>query len=372
MNRNLPRARAALELLLILQARLDEAREELIKHETIFPEDHNAKVLRAMLLALDRDLEGANKVLQGLRASVRGVDIDILQAFVNFLYEFRNPANPFDSESGFPNLTQHLPVLASVLPHFWRNPIAINPPAAVFDQQISLKEFPVPPVLKRSLMTVWLTLPKLSEIGPNNPANEKIIDELTRAVTIHPEGSLMYLRALALLGAQRFSDAHAAAHQAATTPALLLIRRQAYCLAALTGVYNAKLNPALQHQIGSDLRQMLAAGRLSKPYKPEFTILLAWGINEFDLAQRLVSEWELQEPGNPTVLYYKAATELKTGAYGVALDIAEKYFLGKKGDEKKDDERMTSVKQAAKQKIQELAQRLKQPALEIAPTPRAK
>jgi serine/threonine protein kinase len=358
LNPNLPRARACLELLLLLQARLDEAREELAKHETIFPEDRNAKVLRALLLALERDLDGARAVLKELSGQAEGAEIAVYQVLVKVLSEFRNPANPIDRETGLPNLSRLLVEFAPVLPRLWQLPAGKDNQAVIDAFGSVAKNFPMPLVLRKGLLALPSAVGAFGQFGTSVPGNARIIDDLTRVVSVHPEGTLMYLHALYLFAANRFPEARTAAQRAAATPALLPIRRQALTIASIAGamIFLTNKDPVLRLQLAGDLRQILATPPPSEPYKPELIITLAWGINEVGLARQLVAEWEKQSPDNREALFYHAETELRAGAYGPALALAESAL-----EKKPDDKRMLDLKKRAADKILEQAQRLQAP-----------
>jgi hypothetical protein len=89
-----PRARALLELLLILPARFSEADIELTAHKDRFPEDVNWMKLRALLVALEGNRARANVELNGFQDDLDNADAAVLRALVAFLSEFRNPDNP--------------------------------------------------------------------------------------------------------------------------------------------------------------------------------------------------------------------------------------------------------------------------------------
>jgi serine/threonine protein kinase len=359
LNRYQPRARAALELLLILLARLDEAHLELAKHEETYPEDPNAKVLRAMVLGLDRDRDGADKVLEELRGTLEDADVDALRALVQLFCEFRNPASAPDPVTGLPDLTRHLATLAPVLPRLLHAPAGTGPGEVVAAHQKLFPNFPLPPQLRRGLFAVLLALSKAGGVGPGKAVDGKTIDELNQAVAVHPEGTILYVRALVLMSAMRFSEAHAAAREAAATPALLPIRRQANFLAAFSLIlaYSAKKDPAVRQQIADDLRQMVAAGPLGAPFMPGEAVQLAVGVQEYGLARQLVAEWEQQAPGDPGALYHHALTELKAGSYGQALEAADKYL-----QQKPADEQMLRLRKEAGDKLLDQARRLAPPA----------
>jgi hypothetical protein len=205
----------------------------------------------------------------------------------------------------------------------------------------------------------------LNRVGVDLARISKVCDDLDRVVTMHPEGTMMYVHALALCAATRFPEARIAALRAAAAPALLPIQRQALCIAAFSGVMSlTKQNTVLRQQLSDDLRRMLAAGPLRNPYKPEFTIILAWKLQEFDLARRLVVEWQQQTPENPEALYYRMETELQAGAYGRARELADRYLEKQPGNNKVRD-----LKKRAGAKIREQAQQLKDED-PVAPAPK--
>jgi tetratricopeptide (TPR) repeat protein/predicted Ser/Thr protein kinase len=348
-----PRARAILELLLLLLGRLSEARIELSAHEALFPEDTTAKVLRAMLLALEGDRAAADTLLNGQRGPLTNADIAVLQALAKILCEFRNPANIPDPMTGLPDLSRHLLTLAPLFPTLKQAQGAVSNEVVARHQPL-VQNFPLPPALRKRLVRV---LSVLGEAAGNKEIKRETTDELTRAATVHPEGTIIYLRALTLFAAQRYADAEKAALEAVDTPALFRIQRPAYFLAAASeGMLNAAKKNAdltLRRRALENLRAMLALGPIRLGMQHNIAVNVALGADDNDLARQLVAEWERQQPGDPDPLSYRALIELRAGAYGSAMDAAEKVL-----QKKPHDEPMLRIKQEAAEKLLEQTRRL--------------
>lgn len=401
-----PRARAALELLLITLGRLDEARLELKVHQTFFPDDINTKVLRALLLALQRDpdflpadperpegdLAGANAVLDELRGQLADEDINALRAVAKLFFEFQNPANKPDPQTGIPKLVPHLAAFAPLLPRLWGVPAGAARNDDVAHAHVRLAEtFPLPPTLRKGLVRVGRALAAADGFAKVGIFPQWTIDELARAVAIHPEGTILYGRALVLLAAQRWDETEQAALEAANASALLPVRRPAlsvavaaqsmryflaktkpdpaiqllavealiqvqqpaFCPAAVVHGVQYASNEALLRQAVKNLRTTLALGPIRDRDQRVIAVNVASIAQEYGLTRQLLDDWERDAPDDLTVLKLRARTELKAGAYVAALEAANKYL-----QKKPDDADVLRFKEQAGEKLTEQYRRL--------------
>jgi hypothetical protein len=354
-----PRARALLELLLVLLARLPEARLELTAHEALFPEDASARVLRALVLALDRKLAAANRVLNGLQPQWGNADVAAVKAVARLLAELRNPANRPDPVTGLPDLRRHLAFLAPVLPRLWQVPAGVGPNEVLAAHRSLFQTIPLPPQLRKGLLSVLQALGKVSKDAPGQG-----LAEIQRAADLHPEGTILYLRAATLFGSLRFAAAEKAALAAADTPALLPVRRHALLMAvAAEGFgYTLRKDPALLRKGVKNLREVLALGPLPTPFQNNLAVSLALLAREYSLARQLLDDWDRQTPGHLQVLHFRAKTEQAAGAYGPALEAAEKVLRQKPGD--------VQMRRVKKEAVKKLLEQVR-PFLPAAATKRA-
>jgi tetratricopeptide (TPR) repeat protein len=345
-----PRARAMLELLLILLARLPEASLELSAHEALFPEDLNAKVLRALVLALERQRGAADAVLDGLRGQLAREDLEALHALAGVLAELRNPAIGLEPDTGFPDLKPLFPALLPALAHLWATPPGggRNDVGAA-TQAVRRFASPLPPLLRNGLV-------RLLQVGEAGDL-DKLADELSRAAAVHPEGTLLYVRAMALFGAWRFEEAEKVAREAAETPALLPVRRSGLCLAfgakAMLLTLKWSRDPVAWRRPIEDLRLLLAEGASGPPLRRDLAIGAAMLVREFTLARRIVEDWEREAPADPKVLGWRAKVELRAGNSGAAIEAADRALERKPGDAE-----MLRIKKEATDNLTEQFRRL--------------
>jgi predicted Ser/Thr protein kinase len=353
-----PRARATLELLLILLARLSEARIELTAHEVLLPDDANAKALGALLLALERDLAGANARLDEPPGQRAAAERTALRALARFLAEFQNPANPPNTMTGLPDLTEHLKALAPAFPHLKRGGDGADSEDLIAALQGFFPDAPLPPRLRKGFAPVldawWGAIQaggdEAGEVGEEERASlRRAVGNLDRAVAVHPEGTVIFMRALMLFALQRFAEADQEARKAAETPALLPVRRHALLIAAAAEVQlflRDRKDPALFRQATDNMRRMLALGPLRDPSHRNIAVGVALQTQDYSLARQLLDDWERQDPNDASAQYYRALTELQGGAYGPALAAAEKALA-----HRPNDAGLLQVKKAAVEKI---------------------
>ncbi len=158
---------------------------------------------------------------------------------------------------------------------------------------------------------------------------------MTQAVEVNPEGTLKYLRVSLLLMVERYAEAESAALEAADTPALFPIRRQALLCAALAqGMrYLHRPDPALRSRIAENLRKMLTAEPTRLVFRPDLAVTLALGVEEFHLARMFLDDWQRQDPGHPALPQIWA-------------DLRNKENVSQKRKEKEEREKKAPAKRA--------------------------
>jgi tetratricopeptide (TPR) repeat protein len=389
LDLNQPRARTVLELLLILLAQLPDARSELSAHEALFPEDAHAKVLRVVLEALERKLDTANGVLDGLRGRLAEDDVTTLRALARLLAELRDPANEPDPVLGLPDLSQHLMLLVPLLRHLGQARAAAGPADATAAVRGLLQDFPLPPLVRK---TSERFLNAMRDAGGDLISTETI-DEFAAVARTHPEGTVLYMHALVLFGSLRFEDAEKAALEAADAPALLPVRRPAYLVASSSeGMQYAALrsaityarslgllaaphghgpllaafslapgttadpDPALGRRAVANLRRVLALGPVRAPFQLVIAVHLANSTREYNLARQLLDEWQRAAPDDLAALSMRVGTEMQAEAFGPAVQAADEYLR-----HKPDDEAMQRKRQEAVEKLRQQLRRYAQP-----------
>jgi tetratricopeptide (TPR) repeat protein len=355
-----PDRRASLELLLLLLGRLPEARVELATHLALFPDDLRAKVLWAALYGLERDLPSANATLDSLRGELSEDDHTAVKALVQLWSEIRNPANPRLPEYGLPDLMSHFLKAAPHFKRLWQLRPGADPGDLFAAHQDLIRTFPLGPRL-RNVLLQWV---RPIVVSMNNPKSEQTMRVLTTATAIHPEGTLLYWRALALFGNVRLAEAEKAALMAAETPAIFLVRQPALYLAFASecGLYpsqwredlqqltvrtvglmasplgqapllaSAGLAPGIADNRGQALlrraienyRKARALGPLPFPKTRELPIGAALFAREYSLARELLDDWEREAPDDTRPLFWRIRTELAAGSNEKALEAAER------------------------------------------------
>jgi hypothetical protein len=307
LDRYQPRAHACLGLLLMTLGELAEARYRLSVYEAIFPEDVNVMKLRAFLAGLNRDVPGADRVLDKLNGQLATDQLTAFRALVRFLSAIRDPANKPDPVTGLPNVLQHLGHLAPVLPGLWQ----VQAGAGPNDVSAALKNLfldgSLPLRVRQGLfgLLVWARA-DMNEAGMVDAPLR--LGELKQAIDVHSEGTLLYLWASLLLVAQKYDEVEPAALKAAETSSLFPIRRQALLCAALAqGMRHLrKPDPVLRSQIVQNLRKMLAAEPSHVLFRPKEAVSLALHVEEFGLMRVLLDDWRRQDPDNPGIEQYWA------------------------------------------------------------------
>ena len=394
------RARINLEFLLLFLARFDEARSELRAHQVIFPDDDDLPMLQSLLSALEGKRAEAQMALTPLKDRLDAADLAAFAEVSEFLCQFRNRANRSDNALRLPDLSNHWQAALPALRRLWPA-LAVNEAASPFALSRFVPFFGratrlappkllliarLPPRLRKNLEGLPRFVMQVVE-GRFGLTPMSFVNEAARAAEILPEGTITYLLALTLFGAQRWEQANQTAEEAAEMPALLrvypaamnvaattkahlyilfrtqpdplllpraveatlLTHRPSFFAAAAThGMYFASRN-ALVPRAVANLREMLAAQQRHRPLIPDIAINLALLAGEYSLARQLLDDWERDAPGNLGVLYLRAITEHKAGAYLPALKAAEAYLKRKPDD--------ASMQQFKKQLVQEMGER---------------
>jgi tetratricopeptide (TPR) repeat protein len=325
-----PRARTVLELLLLTLARLPEARLELSAHEALFPEDGNATVLRAMVLALQGDLPTANAVLDRLRGRAADADLAGYRQLLGLLAELPRPENAPDPDRGAPELVRHLLAAAPGLVRLWHAERGEDKPGGLFGAtQSFFHNLPLPFLVRRMAPHLRRAVENL----PNGLPNEVALREMAWVARVHPEGTILYYRALMLLGTFQWAAAEKAALEAAHAPALLHVRPHALNIAITAeGMrYAMSRDPNVLRVALANLRELRTLGPYRFP-KPQIPVGLAMRAGDWNLARELLDEWRLREPGNGERPWWRAHVEFYAGNPVAALAAVDRALKTKPRD----------------------------------------
>jgi tetratricopeptide (TPR) repeat protein len=350
------RANGMLVLLLTLLGRFGEARDRLAFAEQVFPDDPTFPVLRAQIVALEDDLPAAHALVE--RApQLSPPQRKTARSLVELFWQLRQIAGAVGDDPA----AELLPLLlklrsAGVKLHLLQQDPAGDPGELVRTRTGLL--FPVPPVLFKAFRGVpALGLPWF--LGDYDGVSRALAD-VTR---VHPDGLLFLTRGTVLTGAGRLAEADEFFLQAADAPSFLPVGRPALfraiqcewrlatgmkvspeaagrnglfkvrgqlggALAAAGGPLEALPGTCLGSERWADralrhVRRFVALYRV-RPDEARSLATVAVEMGDLDLARWIVSAWEQQAPNDPNALAKRALVELKGGAYGRAVEAADR------------------------------------------------
>jgi serine/threonine protein kinase/tetratricopeptide (TPR) repeat protein len=309
------RAQGMLSLLLIACGRLTEAHEPIDFGELVFPDDPTFKVLRALLKACEEDLQGARDRLDHLTGQLTARQIEAARALVDLIYQARRLDLPVPGSE--------TPVWLAVA---WGN-LALN--AINLSNGFPDLYLPIPPVLLKGLDRVPTLLPRYAR-----GEFDLLIEASSQAVRVHSNGFLYFWLGVLLTKKGRWEEAEQAFLGAADKPSLIHVRRPALIGAVYAGYmrFDEKSPPELRARIVKNLRQLASLGGFG-PAEAKNLGPIAVQVEEFEVAGRIVTDWERKAPNDLNMIRTRAAVELAGGAHGRAIEDANK-VLGKWPDDK--------------------------------------
>jgi tetratricopeptide (TPR) repeat protein/predicted Ser/Thr protein kinase len=314
-----PRLRSMLALTLLLLGRFGDSRAQLAGAVALFPEEPNFLVYTALLDALEGNRTAAQANLARARGQLGKDEREVLESILDSIANVCREAALSDQEV-FKMVEQLFAMMPKVY-KIWLSPGTVRGEA---DVAAGLRLLPLPPALLQSYGHLQASLQPLAQ----EKSDQKAIEELKRAVAIHPEGSLQYLLASMYFGKSNYVEAEHAAMTAAGMPSLFPIRRGALFLAAacegLLGSPRRRDGPpdlAMRRKAVENLHLVLAQG---SPQPHEYRILtkIANNADEIGLARGLLDGWERQEPEAVEVHRIRFEVEMKAGNYGKARESA--------------------------------------------------
>jgi len=308
------RANALLGFLLMSLGRLQEARDRVVFAEWLFPDDPTFKFLRASILALEDQLPQALAVLDqaGPRWSRR--DRARARLWVESMDQVRRSIALISR----PDTTPWK--LAPFIGRLARLAASMRDDGGDTSQTLLL---PLPPTVVRSYRQVGMLTPRL--LFFNEPAKFKEFADIFR---VHPEGSLYLLYAYLHVTHGNWAEAEKAFLNSANTPAVVPVRRLALVWAGmceLTQTTHAKPEKALKLKARAleNVRLVVKLGDV-QPDEAGYLSIIALDMRDLELARIIITQWERQAPKDMQMLTNLGQLELLCGAYGKALDVAEK------------------------------------------------
>jgi tetratricopeptide (TPR) repeat protein len=179
---------------------------------------------------------------------------------------------------------------------------------------------------------------------------DRAIEELSRAVRIHPEGTVWVLYGQLLMFKGRLEEAEEAFLRGAEAPSMVPVRRAALynaavCAAIRGGINGSDRDVAVLDRALRHIRALLALGDVRPDQADELSII-ALKTGQLDLARALVAMWERQAPTDLKAVRRRARVELEGGAYGRALEAANRVLAPWPQDQEALDCRAKAIERA--------------------------
>jgi tetratricopeptide (TPR) repeat protein len=331
------RATNQLAWLLSVLGRRQEARDELVKAELIFPDDPSPRVIHALLLAADGDSKGAEGQLDRTRDHVGPVVFGGWQSAVRFIARYHDLDALLLDQAEADSDSELLRFLLRV----WAEsglgrpdlPVVIDPDRMTavdyppFLTDVFRRLIPSPKVLPAIAMA------RLGVAGPWHRELRHELDELDEAIEVLPVGELVLFRSILLLAEGQDEAAEGAALQAAEMPSLLKVRRMALFVTLLAEqrlLGRPVAPPDLRDRVRRNIRALAATG-YADPKRSAFLVALAVLVGEVDLARSVLDDWERRSPRDPDAWAHRAAVERHGRSYGRAIPVAQEALRVKPG-----------------------------------------
>jgi tetratricopeptide (TPR) repeat protein len=330
-------AREMASTVLITLGRLEEAWTYLIRSEALFPEHRGFQFLLANVETLRGNREEAMTRVKRIRGKLRDNEASAIQALI----ESYDPKKLTESVY----FASHGQTLAYASSFLMYKPVLafISRPSDSADDRST----PTPALRIRTPVYFRqfghdLSKYLIQTMGFHRPTDVSI-RELERLVEIHPEGSLCYLYAAALLIQSqqvetRTEDVDAkkshlektrnAFLRALDAPSIIPVRPL-----VLDGLIATELLIGMTNRSNRDsamladgvrhIRERLTLGPFREPSVVAICFRVALEANELALARFLMSDWERLAPKDKMIAYRRAQLELRAGAFGPAVKAAQ-------------------------------------------------
>jgi tetratricopeptide (TPR) repeat protein len=335
------RANGMLGLTLILSGRFTQAREQIAVARLLFPEDPTFAVLLALTLVWDGDVKAAHAVLERARDILGDRPMTAAKKMLDVMQQFRGLESTFNEDpSGVPKalMTRFLPACLSL-----------------GAEVQSLKQvdggqglvLPVPPVL---LTAIRQPLPAL--ISSLLRKDAKSLRDLERAYEVHPDAFLAFARGVVAADSNHFAEAERAFLQAADSYSMVPVQRISLFAAVKCELERAVRDPATRGETIAaamrNARKLLERGPLP-PWQAQLIADVAIGTGDFDLARRVLADWERQAPKDVSLWRERLEVEFQSNSFAKAIQAADKILALKPGDADAKQARRRAVERLQKQ-----------------------
>jgi tetratricopeptide (TPR) repeat protein len=341
------RANGLLVTLLLALGQLPEASKRVAVAGLLFPDDPSFHVLAALTAALQDDRRATQAALERARGQLGAEQLEGARALIDLARALRGLGARL---AGDPNRSLAL-ALFQVTPAVWRAGPALQSLAGTPEQSSGLM-LPVPPVLVKALRPLARDVPG-AVLGGDR---ERAIAALRRSVAVCPEGVLYHALGLLLVKQDRWAEAEQAFAKASRTPSLVPVERGAlYCAACAAWVLSRPAGPNPDREMAERALQRTRALRALGDLDPDQADLLAGaasGLGDLDLARGILADWERRAGDDPRLLRRRLDVEIRAGAYGPAVRVADRLLEKAPRDEEVREKRSQALAALRKQASQ--------------------
>ena len=297
-------------------------RDLLGKAELLVPDDPGPMLLRAELMAVEGNLDAANRQVEKVARKTRRSVERQGRLLIEFLYNYRDfdavmldgraPEKKPAGRGGGGTLPHYAAILGDIAE------IAAAVRGDIDTETMSVAAFP--PHLVRAVRPFPLAL-IAATLGRREPLL-RAAEELHR---VHPEGAVALFYAFKLMEEQRLEDAERIFLEAADLPHQMNCKRmtQLGAIVVERQMLDRKNAPAdLKERIRANIRAYMKLNPPGDHSRFPFLIQLAFDVADFDLARSITADWIRQAPADPDALAWRATTELRSQSFGNAITSA--------------------------------------------------
>jgi serine/threonine protein kinase len=351
IDRYQPRAHAMLTNLLLFLGRRDEFKTEVTMWVAMYPEDINAKLMQALGEALDNKLQEANTIIDGLRGQLDEQDYNDSKATVALLAYYSDAKN-WQNINALPDMKDPERVLRTIGKRWGINIKKLDAEIDVVDH------LPLPPLVLKT----YGELAKALDLLAKGEKDDKVVEQLNKALAVHPEGTIRHILTGMHFAAGRFIEAEREGLATAEMNSLFPVQRPSLFMAATAEAFMGtpmRPDPDLKKRAKAlkTLRRVIALNPIAMNpdahNEREIAVKIALYADDLALARQILDEWERQLPKELKAKMLRARVELKGGAYGKAIEAAREVL---KNNPK--DAEMLQVEQEAMKKLREQARLL--------------
>jgi hypothetical protein len=359
------RANAMLAALYFCSGRLQQARDQLTFAEFFFPNDPTFTILQALISAMT-DREG--EVSRRLEKLKRQLPRDEQQATAQQLVTLATAVHRLDLSIARYDFS--IVVQGDLFFRLSRVLALANRIREDPGMSEDVVVLPLPPFLFKALSPLGADLLKLASplemmamVGRQQDVSGKLLDTVSRAADVVPDGVLLVFRGAGLVAADRRAEAEPLFLRALDPQShSLFVSARLYALYGAAGCEwalgnRAPPDPERQARAKKHLRELVRElariDALSADWGPKLSDL-ALPMKEYDLARWVLLEWEKQAPDNLDVQYKRLQLEYETENYSRAVAVADQILKR----EPRDQGMLEAVRGQQKSALEKLRQQL--------------